>query len=826
MDTLTSQGVEAFRNGDTQQARALFKQAVEANPRSEDAWLWLSQLAENEAERAGYLRRVLDINPKNATARRGLEFTESRPAEGAPKAKGRAPAPSTPRKSRSRRAKLSAGQQLIGFVLAHPRQVTAVGGVGLALMAIVIIINSARNRPAAPTLEAVPTLTPLNNLIAYVSDRSGAPDLYVAQADGSGNPRRLTNDPNAESDPVWSPDSKQIAVKLSIAGDRADLYIIDPDRSESLRLATSIAIDQPVAWSPDGQRVAYVAESNNRLEIFVQPVRGDASSRVNISRSSANDYQPGWSPDGKQIAFVSDRADPPAIFVANADGSNAKPLFSDDTAQAYPTWSPDGRYLAYASSCRGDAAVSIVRSDGTASTRLAWVDAPADSLAWSPDGSALLYRSASHTYLVALDGRRPARLAWNAREDRSASWSPDGSRIVLAALDGSHFEVALINADGSGETTFRADAHQDTWPAWQPAKDRTPIAVAPLKLALNSIQACVPRDRIVFAAERGVGTHIYSLRVGDSLPKQLTSGAATDRSPGWSPDRRRIVFSSNRSGDFDIYTMNADGSDVKQLTRDKSNEDAPTWSPDAKLIAFQSDRGGSFNIYVVRPDGSGLQRVTEGEGDKTQPGWSPDGKQIAFAWNGDIYRVNLDGTYAMNVTHGAARDSDPAWSPDGQRIAFASIGPGSSQPRIYAVTLDGSEPEPLVDEPASHPAWSPDGRHTVYVSGQQIIDYDLKLHRRSVWVPAGGTGVTVGWPPAPFDPKLQVKAIPSPTATPTITPTPSRTASPTATSIPSRTPTRTITPTPSRAPTRPLPTPSATTKLTGTPTRTTTPTPH
>ncbi len=850
MDALTSRGIEAFRSGDIAEARALFQQATQANPRNEDALVWLSQLAENDAERAEYLRRVLDINPRSATARQGLEYIEGGLAPAGRRAKGRAPAP-TRAGPRQRRARLSLGQRLIGLALGNLRVTIALGGLLLAGIAILVVVNAARNRPAGPALAPAPTLIPLDDLIAYVSDRSGAPELYVARVDGSGNPRRLTTDDSAESDPAWSPDGELIAVKVAIAGDRADLYILDPDRSERTRLATAIAIDQPVVWSPDGERVAYVSFVNDNLDVFVQPVRGDASSRVNVSRSPARDSQPHWSPDGTQIAFVSNRDGAPAIYVENVEeaaqgaGGGPRRLLADETTQGYPVWSPDGRHIVYASDCRGDPAISIATADGSAATRVAWTDAPPESIAWSPDGGALLYQSGSHATLAALDGRRPTLLSPDARETRHASWSTDGGQIIYAALDRGQFDVVVVNIDGSGRATFRADPRQEVWPAWQPQSDQSPVSVKPLTLALDPIQPCLPRDRIAFAAERDGNTDVYTLRDGSRDPQRITTDTASDRSPAWSPDRRRIVFASNRSGDFDLFVMNSDGSDVRQLTSDAADEDAPAWSPDGSRIAFQSNRNGAFDIFVMRVDGGDLRRVTQGEGDETDPAWSPDGKQLAFAANGDIFRISVEDTLqgtdapggveavAINLTNSPAEDSAPAWSPDGAHIAFASAR------SIAIVALDGSRPETLVDEAGLTPAWSPDGRRITYVTGpasqRQIVAFDLKLRKVVVLAAGGRLDGSIAWPPAPFDPTLVVAAIPSPTPTPTATPTPSNTppatATGTATATPSRTPTATATATatPSRTPTAtatrtatPLPTPSPTAR-TATPVASATP---
>lgn len=827
MDSLTSQGIEAFRNGDIEQARALFRQAVQANPRNEDALLWLSQLAESDAERAEHLRRVLDVNPNNSTARRGLAAIEGRPAPPAPAGKGRAPVTGktkvAPRR-KARRASLSLGQRLIGWALGHLRLTIGIAGLAMAAIAILLIVNAARNRPAEATREPAPTRAPLDNQIAFVSDRSGAPELYVGRADGAGNLIRLTFDDNVESEPAWSPNRKLIAYKVATADDRADLYAIDPNQLGPKLVAKSIAVDQSVVWSPDGDRVAYVADLNGNLDLFTQPVPGDAAGRVNISHSSANDYQPQWSPDGKQIAFVSDRDGPPAIYIASADGSNPKRLIEDDTTQSDPAWSPDGRYIAYGSSCRGDTGVSVAKAEGSAAARVAWTDAPAGALAWSPDSGAILYQSGSGTYLATLDGRRPTRIAEPARY---ASWSPDGQRIAFSALDGSQFDIVTARVDGSEQATFRADPRQDTWPVWQPAVNRESLAPRPIALTFAPIaEQCVPRDRIVYAAEHNGNTDIFVLREGDRVAARLTDDPAIDRSPVWSPDRRSIAFVSNRNGNFDIFLLDVDNGSLRVLTRDKVDEDHPAWSPDGQLIGYQTTRDGASAIDVVGINGVGRRRVAQLDG-QTDPAWSPDGRQIAFALGGDIYRVNLDGSNAVNLTLTPAEDSSPAWSPDGKGVAFVSIDPKTREPHIYIVALDGSKPQFLIDESAAHPAWSPDGRRILYVIGsfgsRQIVSFDLKLHKRAVLATERGADVSAAWPPAQFEPALVVSAIPSPTPTPTAsatpsqtprrssTPTPTRTQSPTATATTSRTPTSTRTGRPS---------PAATVLPTSTPSRT------
>jgi hypothetical protein len=72
MDTLQA-GITAAREGRREEARELLQQALQADPRSEQGWLWMSAVVETDDERRICLERVLTINPKNQTAQAGLE---------------------------------------------------------------------------------------------------------------------------------------------------------------------------------------------------------------------------------------------------------------------------------------------------------------------------------------------------------------------------------------------------------------------------------------------------------------------------------------------------------------------------------------------------------------------------------------------------------------------------------------------------------------------------------------------------------------------------------------------------------------------------------
>jgi dipeptidyl aminopeptidase/acylaminoacyl peptidase len=92
-----------------------------------------------------------------------------------------------------------------------------------------------------------------------------------------------------------------------------------------------------VAWSPDGQRIAYASDKAGNFDIWVQPVAGGEATQ--LTTSPDNDTQPAWAPDGSSIAFRSER-DGGGVFVVPALGGAARRL---TTFGAHPAWMPDSR---------------------------------------------------------------------------------------------------------------------------------------------------------------------------------------------------------------------------------------------------------------------------------------------------------------------------------------------------------------------------------------------------------------------------------------------------------------------------------------------------
>ncbi|MGE5347513.1 MAG: protein kinase domain-containing protein [Acidithiobacillales bacterium] len=471
-----------------------------------------------------------------------------------------------------------------------------------------------------------------------------------------GPPRQITTAPGWEAEPAFSPDGTLVAYSSNASGN-PEIWVVDPDGSEPLRLTDDRAEDRKPAWFPDGRAIAFASTRSGRTSIWkVSRLGGSASLLIE------NGDMPAISPDGTRIAFT--RAGPtglPRVWVALvADPSRAERLTGDEDGEwdhLDPAWSPDGMLLCY-SAFRD---MWLVPAGGGKAWRLTSDHKHDRYPVFTPDGRSVFFSSfraePPSIWRVSLHGGAPERILPGPAVANHPSLSRDGRRLAFATLT---VNRDVVVADRKTETVSRiASSRTDETPAIAP--DGSAVVFCTDKLGTY--------DLWLASLEAGL--------TGKRPARRLTSLNPGPATPVFSPDGRWIAFFRTFKGHRDIWAVPVSGGAPIPLIEGTRDNVHPAYSPDGTRLAFVSNRTGHENLWIV-PIRDGLPagepwRLTEGNATDTFPVWSPDGVRIAFIRAEEVWVVEVrPGAAPRRVTAGAEAHH-LAWEPGGTSIVASGL---------------------------------------------------------------------------------------------------------------------------------------------------------
>jgi len=519
---------------------------------------------------------------------------------------------------------------------------------------------------------------------------------------------------------VPSPDGRRLALQLW-----QHIWILDADGGEARRLTDPI--DPPdehwfPRWSPDGSTIVYVSLRTD-AGLVVVPASGGSSGRLTDGEF---DGWPSWSPDGGTIVFWRGSG---GLWTIPSDGGTPQRLTPDTLQAMAPAWSPDGQWIAFSSNGR----LHIITPNGE-TIREVTVGPGDDAPSWSASGAELFFLSSRsgnrQVWSVSLDGGQPRQLSDD--EDvypYAPRWMAGRNVIVYAA--GGRIRT-LDPASGMKDSipfVARVSFQQPTY-----ARKRPEIPAVGTRVPVRGIYKPAPApdgSGIAFAALGDLW-----LRGPDGRTEQLTSGAADDGDPAWSPDGRAIAFVSDERGDYQLYVLDLATRQRRPLTSVPGHAETPMWHPSGDSIVFVQRpwANGRPTLQIVGLTGEPSRAIVQVRAMDVKPlGWAADDRGLLYS------QLSFDpGTSELTtrVLHQSAEGSRPfpeeqpwgqldfvAVSRDAQRLAYVDRG------EVWIRSLDPDSVGKRVGSRAAFfPAWSADG-NLVYVSGGKLWRLDIATGR-------------------------------------------------------------------------------------------------
>lgn len=543
--------------------------------------------------------------------------------------------------------------------------------------------GAARAIVAGPDFASQPRLSPDGRALAFVSDRDGSDNLWVAAADGSAL-RRLTALPRAVvMSPAWSADGR--------------------------RLFATVFAPEGWATGPGTQPVAELWQFDAATGAGARLVENrNGPPAPLVSSPAPGAYGAAPAPNGRHVYFAS--VTPRAYGVRAGAGSRlarvdlatgrVEPVAVEGTNPTRPLVSPDGALLAYVAQRGGRAGLKVRRlADGAER--------------WLREGVGF-DELESHPTRDLMPGY---------------AFAPDG-RTIVAAYGGRVHRVDVATGRDAA-VPFRAPVRLDVR---TPPRAEHRIDTGAVRARLVQQPAFARGGRVAFSA-------LARVWVADSLgarPRRLTRAARPrEFQPAWSPDGRWVAYVTWGPAGGHLWKAPAGGGgEAVRLTREAAFYADPAWSPDgARVVLLRAPEGSARTGARPVPADAELAWVPAGGGAATpiapaaglrRPHFAAGdpGRFYAFSPAAGLVSMRLDGTgrrvrAVLAAGAGAGdvlpRAADAALGPDGRAVAVLlgdtlvrvplpdaaddTARLGTTAPGAAVVAADGPE----------HFAWAPDG---------------------------------------------------------------------------------------------------------------------
>jgi Tol biopolymer transport system component/predicted Ser/Thr protein kinase len=518
---------------------------------------------------------------------------------------------------------------------------------------------------------------------------------------------RLTNFEGTERSAAISPDGKFVAYRADRDGP-LDVWVGQIGSGRFANLTQGIddeyATDTPsVGFSGDGSEIWLSGGVGRRLRLL--PLMGGPP-RVFLPDGTVS---VAWSPDGNHVVYhLQDDGD--SMFVADRTGSNQRQIFRQSPGRHnhFPVWSRDGQWIYFTSGTPVTREMDMwrIRVAGGSPERMTTHSGDVSSPA-PVDSRTVIYtapdRDGSGPWLWALDTVRKVsrRLSFGVEKYLSVTASADGHRLVATVANpGASLWSVPILADRQAE-------EPDVKPFALPTSDASAPQFGGMSLFyLSSLSA---------------GAGVWRLDGKQALEIWKGSDGSVMAPPAVSRDGRNVAIVLRREGKLRLHTLSADGAELKAVADTIDVRGGAAWSPDGKwIVVGGNDNAGSPGLFKVPGGGGAATRVVAGVA--INPIWSPDGNLIVYAGQNvsafqPLLAVRPDGMRVELPPIRVRRDGERArFLPDGKALIYMQRELRSQD--FWLLDLTGMKTRPLTrltrHDPMRTFDITPDGQRIVF----------------------------------------------------------------------------------------------------------------
>jgi len=468
--------------------------------------------------------------------------------------------------------------------------------------------GTARRLTNTPNEETNPVFSPDGQRIAFSWSNGNDWDVYIARADGSGEPARITMMPEDDFVTGWSADGKEIIFETT--RDEETLTRLYKTSADRLMLASPLPLHQSFSgsMSPDGSRIVYNPRTGAgdwryyrggyAGQLWIADLKTGALEK--LSNATHNDRNPVWVSD--KIFFISDRTGIFNLYAYDTKSKKTQPL-----------------------------------------TKFAGLGV------------------------------------------RTASATNDAAVYVQAG------RLHLLDLNTNSDRVIKVSVTPDT-------SELAPRSAGALR-SLEQILPSATGDRIAF----GTRGEVLLFAPANGSYKNLTNTpGVAERYPIISPDNKSVAYVSDESGEYALHIRSLENDSVKkiQIEQKPSFYWGLVWSPDSRKLTFNDRRLGLWLVDVPTETTTRIDSSPYSAQDSWTPNFSPDSRFLTYSKRlknraGTIFIYDIAAKKSFQITDGITHTQMPVFDPNGKYLYFvSSLNAGTSE--FSWGVLNGVFANPLV----------------------------------------------------------------------------------------------------------------------------------